>query len=131
MQTLRRGCSVNNEGTGKPDLYVTTETLKDSYENSLQAGQRFYDEKMAQAGFDNVKLGSRGVIVADDKCTANYVNAFNMEYLMLKAHKDFFFTRPEWKQPVNQYAKVAQIIFSGAIVTSQRRAHGQLTHVSA
>lgn len=131
LQTLRRGCSVNNEADGKPDLYVTTQTLWDAYEATLDAAKQHYDTNMAAAGFDNLKLGSRGVVVADDKCTASYVNAFNMRYLYFRVHKDFNFTKPVWKQPTNQPVKTTQMMVALCFLTSQRRAHGQLTAVSA
>jgi hypothetical protein len=130
MQSLRRGCSVNNNADGKPDLYVTTTALKDAFENSLQAQQRFADEDMVKAGFDNIKFGSRGVVVDDDKCTSGYVNAFNMAFVKFRAHRDKFFAGPVWKEPTNQPLKTSQIIFAGGFYTNQRRAHGQLQSVS-
>lgn len=130
MQILRRGCSVNNNVEGKPDLYVTTETLKDAFENSLQAAQRHLDPKLVAAGFDNIKMGTTAAMVADDKCPANAVNGFNFKYLYLKAHKDLFFKGPKWKEPTDQHIKTTQIESALCFLTSQRRAHGQLTNVT-
>jgi len=127
---LMRSCRVGNGVADKPDLLVTTEALKDALEVSLQASQRFANEDLVKAGFDNIKVGSRAAVVADDKCPASGLYAFNTEYLYLKAHKDFNFTPPVWKQPTNQYAKTCQIIWSGGFCTSQRRAHGVYSAVS-
>jgi len=129
MQVLRRGASVGNDAEDKPDLYLTTPTLKDAFENSLQAAQRHTDPELAKAGFDHILFGTRPV-VEDDRCTASMVVGLNMAYLYLKAHKDFHFTRPQWKQPTNMHVKSAQIEWVGAFVTSQRRANGNLTNVS-
>ncbi len=129
MQTLRRGCSVNNSVAGKPSLYVTTETLKDAFENSLQAAQRHHNADLVEAGFDNIEFG-HVPMVADDRCPASNVNGFNMEYLYLKAHRDFHFAGPVWKSPTNMHIKTSQIIWSGSFCTSQRRAQGRLTNVS-
>lgn len=130
MQILRRGCSVNNSVEGKPELYVTTETLKDAFENSLQAAQRHSNPKLVEAGFDNIKMGTTAAMVADDKCTANYVNGFNFKYLYFKVHKDLFFAGPKWKSPTDQHVKTSQIEIACSFLTSQRRAHGQLTNVT-
>jgi hypothetical protein len=130
MQVLRRGCAVGNEAGDKPDFYVTTETLKDAFENTLQAQQRYYDKGLAQAGFENVKFGARGVVVADDKAASGYVYGFNMNFIKFKVHQDYNFTRPEWKEPTNQAVKTAQMLVACCFLTSQRRAHGQLTNVS-
>lgn len=130
MQILRRGCSVNNNVEGKPDLYMTTEALKDAFENSLQAAQRHADPKLVEAGFDNIKMGTTAAMVADDKCPANSVNGLNFTYLYFKAHRDVFFSGPKWKEPTNQHVKTTQIEIACCFLTSQRRAHGQLTNVT-
>lgn len=130
MQILRRGCSVNNSADGKPDLYVTTEALKDAFENSLQAGQRHSDAKLVEAGFDNIKMGTTAAIVADDKCTADQVQGFNFKYLYFKAHKDIYFSGPKWKEPTDQHIKTTQIEIACCFLTSQRAAQGQLTNVT-
>ena len=133
MQYLRRNCKVGSGKGEKPDLYVTTEALKDAFENSLQAAQRHNDAGLTAAGFDNVLFGgnSGAPVVADDKCTASYVNGLNMNRLYLKAHKDFSLDySPQWKIPTNQYVKTTQFIFAGAFCCSERRAHGRLTSVS-
>ena len=97
---------------------------------ALQAQQRHYDEATAKAGFDGLKLGSRGTLVKDNKCPDGYVNGLNFDRLYLKAHRDKFFSGPVWKEPTNQPIKTTQIIFAGAFVTDERRAHGRLTSVT-
>jgi hypothetical protein len=132
LQLLSR-CTRVGSDNGKEiiDLIVTTATLKDSFESQLAPSQRFYDSNLAKAGFEHVNFREKCPVVVDDKATASYVQGFNMSKLILKPHKDFFFTPPKWKEPTNQYTKTCQIIFSGALVTGARRAHGQLTSVNA
>ena len=129
MQILRRGCRIGNQTEEKPDLYVTTEDLKDAYEESLNAAKRHHDDKLAAAGFENVLVGL-APMVADDRATASYVHGFNTEYLYFHVHEDFDFKDPVWLQPTDQYIKTTQSIFVGTLLTSQRRAHGRLTNVS-
>lgn len=133
MQYLRRNCKVGSGKGEKPDLYVTTEALKDAFENSMQAAQRHNDAGLTAAGFDNVLFGGNAgaPVVADDKCTASYVNGFNMNRLYLKMHKDFSLDySPQWKEPTNQKVKTTQFICSAAFCCSERRAQGRLTSVS-
>ena len=130
FQYLRRNCLVGEGPDGMPSDYITTPTIYDKFENGLQASQRFYDEEYAKAGFDGLKLGSRGTITWDNKCTSSYVHALNLNKVQLKAHKDKFFSGPVWKQPTNQAAMTTQILFAGAFGTSERRANGRLTSVS-
>lgn len=130
IQLLRRNTSVSNDPGGRPDLYITTDTLWDAFENSLQAQQRHYDEAIAKAGFDGLKIGSRGTLVSDNKCPSGYVNAFNFDRLKLKAHRDKFFAGPKWKEPTNMAVKTTQIIFSGAFTCTERRGQGRCTSVS-
>ena len=130
MQILRRGCAVNNDVEGRPDLYLTTEELKDVFENSLHAAQRHSNPKLVEAGFDNIEMGTTAAVVADDKCPAKTVIGLNFKYLYFKAHRDIFFAGPEWKKPTNQHAKTTQIEVACCFLTSQRRSHGQLTNVT-
>jgi len=132
LQELARECRVGNDNTKEViDLIVTTNTLKDAFENTLQAQQRHYDSDLVKAGFDHVNFRTATPVVVDDKSTANYVQGFNMSKLFLRPHQDFNFTPPVWKEPTNQYTKTTQIIFVGAFTTSERRAHGRMTNVSA
>lgn len=54
MQAIRRLASVGNSDAEKPDLYITTEVLKDAFEATLQAQVVRSDGNRADAGFDNV-----------------------------------------------------------------------------
>lgn len=131
LQELARSTRVGNDNTKEViDLIVTTATLKDAFEASQQPQQWHQNPELVQAGFDTVDFRTSTPIVVDDKCTDSYVNGFNMKQLKLRPHEDFFFTDPVWKEPTNQYIKTCQIIFSGAITTPARRAHGQMTNVS-
>jgi hypothetical protein len=132
LQELARNCKVGEDNSKEViDLIVTTATLKDAFENSLQAQQRHYDSDLAKAGFDTVNFRSNTPVVVDDKCTASYVHGFNTGKIHLRPHENFNFTPPKWKEPTNQYVKTCQIIWSGAFTTGERRAHGRMTNVSA
>jgi hypothetical protein len=132
LQLLARNTRVGTDNTKEViDLIVTTATLKDSFENSLQSQQRFQDAELAKAGFDTINFRTNCPIVVDDKVTAGDVHGFNMDKLFLRPHEEYNFTNPEWMRPTNQEVYTTQIIWTGAFTTSARRAHGLLTTVTA
>lgn len=132
LQQLARNTRVGSDETKSViDLIVTTATLKDSYENSLQAQQRFYDDALAAAGFDHVGFRKNCMVVVDDKVSSGDVYGFNTNKLFLRHHQDFNFSPPVWKEPTNQYVKTCQIIWVGALTSSERRAMGKLDDVTA
>lgn len=131
LQELRREASIDDNAEGKPNLYITTEVLKDSFENSLHTQARYSDVKLVNAGFDNIMFGGAPV-VTDNKQTSGYVDALNLEYLDVLTHTDYNFTKPVWSTPINQPdIKVAFIRWSGNLVCRNRRAHARASNVSA
>ena len=131
MQTIRRTAAVGQSRDSKPNLYITTDTLKDSFERTLQAQVRFEDKNLANAGFDTILFG-RVPIVSDDKQADGYCDGLNLNYLFMKTHKDYAFTRPVWERlstdkPDNLLANQR---FIGQLVTNHRKAHCRHTNLS-
>ena len=127
MQAIRRTAKVGQSKDKKPNLYITTDTLKDGFERTLQANVRFRNEKMVDAGFDNVLFGGAPV-VADDRQTSGYMDALNLSYLMLKTHSKYQFTKPEWEYSKDQPdTLVANTRWVGQLCTSHRAAHARYT----
>lgn len=132
MQSIRRTAGIGQNSKGKPNLYITTELLKDAYESTLQVQARYQDTKLAAVGFDNILFGGKPV-VADDKQTAGYMDAVNLNYLKMKSHRDYKFTKPVWRlfaesQPDTLVANTRWI---GQLVCSNRKAHCRHTNLSA
>ena len=129
MQAIRRSAQVGQSKPKKPNLYITTDTLKDGFERTLQANVRYRSEKLVDAGFDNVLFGG-APIVADDRQTEGYVDALNLDYLMLKTHNKYQFTRPEWEYSKDQPdTLVANTRWVGQLCTSHRAAHARFTNL--
>jgi hypothetical protein len=131
MQSIRRGASVGQNKEDKPNLYITTEVLKDGYESTLQVQARYQDTKLASAGFENILFG--GVpVVADDKQGAGTCDGLNLRFLKIKSHRDYAFTKPVWT--VFNQAKpdklVANTRWIGQLVCSNRKAHCRHTNMT-
>lgn len=127
MQEIRRTAKVGQSKNKKPNLYITTDTLKDGFERTLQANVRFRDVKLVDAGFDNVLFGG-APIVADDRQASGYMDALNLNFLSLKTHQDYQFTRPVWEYDKEQPdTMVANTRWIGQLITSHRAAHARYT----
>ncbi len=130
LQTMRRTPNIGQNRMDKPNLYITTDTLKDGFERVLQVQARYADTDLVNAGFANVMFDSAPV-VADDKQTSGYCDGLNLNYLAVKTHKDFKFTAPKWEydkeQPDNWVANVRWI---GQLVCRHRKAQVRHTNLS-
>jgi hypothetical protein len=130
MQGFRRLAGTDVTEESKPDLYISTEVLKDAFENSLQAQQRFQSGALIRAGFENV-LFKGSPVVADGKCADKSIYALNTRFLDVKTHTKRNFTKPEWKSPVRQPdLATANIRWAGQLVCSNRAAHALATNVT-
>jgi hypothetical protein len=123
MQKIRRAARIDDNSDGVPNLYITTDTLKDGFERTLQTQARYSDVRLVNAGFDNILFGGAPV-VADNKQTAGYCDAINLNFMDILTHQDYNFTKPEWAAPIDQPdTKVAFIRWSGNLVCRNRKAH--------
>lgn len=131
MQKIRRAASIDDNSAGKPNLYMTTEDLKDAFEASLQVQARYSDVKLVDAGFDNILFGGMPV-VSDNKQSAGIVDALNTRFLDVETHKDYNFTKPVWSSPIDQPdTKVSFIKWSGQLICRNRAAHARHTNLTA
>ena len=132
LQKLWRTPAIGQHRKKRPNLGLTTEVLKDGYERTLQTQQRFSDQKLVEAGFDNI-LHKSAPIIADDNVPSGYIYCLNTNYLALKAHKDYNFTKPEWiakkesGQPDHIYINTRWV---GQLVCTHRKAHVLATGVT-
>lgn len=130
MQELRRTATVDIDTGGEPDLYLTTDILKDAFARTIQAQVRYTSKDLADAGFSNVLF--EGVpVVSDHRQTAGYVDAFNTQYLDIYTHSRRNFTKPEWKSPIQQPdTATANIRWAGQFVCKRRDAHARAVQVT-
>ena len=78
-----------------PNFIVTTPTLRDGYERSLHPQQRYTESKMVEAGWKNI-LHKGAPMVGDPYVASGVLYALNLNFLELRSHKDYQFTKPVW-----------------------------------
>ena len=123
LQKMRRTPNIGQNDTDKPNLYITTDLLKDGFERTLHVQARYKDVDMADAGFENVLFKGQPV-VADDRQAAGYCDGLNTRYPRLRAHQAYNFTPPVWKANNDQPdVWTADQRFVGQLTTNHRKAH--------
>jgi hypothetical protein len=78
-------------GTDRPDLIVTDNTTWLAYLKSLQAIQRITNDKMAQAGFTNLKYMDADVVLDGGQggnCPADHMYFLNSDYIHYRPHSE-------------------------------------------
>jgi hypothetical protein len=126
LQYLEGLCTINND---KPTIYVTNQTIYNKVYNQFQPQQRFQDEDVANAGFTSILFNGKPIVV-DYHSPSGYFWALNENYLDLYHHKDEDFRLEPFRKPVNQNGSFAQIFWTGAFTTSNRRMNGVLTSIA-
>ena len=137
---LRRIYNYCSRGSGgSPNVGVFDQVTFETYENALDDKVRYTDTKMADMGFDNIKLRGATCIwdeivpdvdsgtTAITKGTAFLLNT-NFYHLIIDSETDVVTT--PFVEPENQTAKTAKILFMGNAAVSNIRKHGVLYGIS-
>ena len=115
-------------GADRPDLIVADNVYFEYYWSSLQANQRFSNEKMAAAGFDNLKFMGADVVfdggVGGD-APASHMYFINSDYLFYRPHRDRNMVPLDPDRfSTNQDAMVKLIGWAGNMTTSNASLQG-------
>ena len=114
-------------GTDMPDLIVADNTYWRLYLESLQGIQRITNDKLAQAGFMNLKyMNSDVVFDSDGGASANHMWFINSNYLFYRPHTDRDMIHLKDKTSVDQDALVAPIVWAGNMTLSNGALQGLL-----
>jgi hypothetical protein len=127
LQTQHTILTKNNKG---PTVAIGTRTVYNNYYGLLQPQQRFQDSETAKGGFTSLMFNGIPVI-AGSKVPANALYFLNEEFLHFVVHSERDMKFTGWKEPINQDVTVAQILFMGALATTNRRMHGKFTALTA
>lgn len=138
--SLRRMYNFCSRGSGgSPDLVVADQVTYETYENALDTQVRYMNTKMADMGFDTIKL--RGATMIWDESvpdvytgtaaitlgTAFFLNT-NFYKLVIDSETDIVTT--PFIEPENQTAKTAKILFMGNSGVSNMRKLGVCLDIS-
>lgn len=142
---LRRMYNACSKGSGgSPNLVVADQITYETYENSQNVKMRYVDSKMADLGFDSIKLKGASVIwdeqvpsldtgdlasaaAATFTGTAFMINT-NFYNLIIDSETDIITT--PFVEPENQTVKTAKILFMGNAAVNNMRKHGVIYAVS-
>ncbi len=128
MRTLYNTCT--DEGQDAPDFAITTQSVFEFYEKSLQTQQRFTDSETLDGGFQNLKFKGM-TLTFDSNVTSGEMYMINSNWIKLFVHKDADLEISPFVVPANQDAKVAKVLFMGNVGVLQSRRHGKLVSITA
>jgi hypothetical protein len=121
MTRMYGACTVDND---QPDLIVTTQTMFDAYESSLQANKRWAgDSTLADAGFQTLRFKGATVVV-DSHCPAGQMYFLNTKYLDFKVHSKRNFAFDPFKRQEGNDVMQARIFWMGQLTSSNCRMQG-------
>jgi hypothetical protein len=124
---------------GAPDLGLADQVSFETYENALDTQVRYTDTKMADMGFDSIKL--RGATILWDEqvpdlytgtvaITKGNISLFNTEFFKLIIDSETDIVTTPFVTPENQTVSTAKILFMGNTVVTNLRKHGVLYGIS-
>lgn len=125
MRTMYNDCSKGYK-KDHPDLILTDQDEYEAYEAKLQPDMRFSDNKLADAGFENLKFKGSSMVF-DEVANAGVMYFLNTAKMGIRVHRDAKFTVTEEQKPVDQDAFVKQILWMGNLVTKNASRLGKLT----
>ncbi len=125
MRTMLNTIS-NNKGSARSDIIVTGQTPFEYYEDSVTEQKRIVNQKLGDAGFENIQFKSVPMIWSSE-CANTRMYFLNTKHLWFVYDPMMFFDMTEWKPIPDQVNdKAAQIVTAGELITNRRRAHGVL-----
>ena len=133
LRLISNQASQGSEGAdSSPNLYVTTRSIHESYEASLQPQARYQMSNMAADGGINTLTFRGQPFIWSDYCTSSTVYVLNLNHLYLFVHEDAKFqpSGEGLQKPINQNSGVDQMFFMGNMLCDNRRKQGKLTGVT-
>jgi hypothetical protein len=140
LKRLYNFCSKGSGGS--PDLVLGDQISFETYESSLDSKTRYLDTKMADMGFDTVKLKGAtfiwdeqvpGIDTGDIPGATNFTGTvfmLNTKFYKLIIDSQTDIVTTPFVEPENQTVKTAKILFMGQAGVSNLRKHGVLYAIS-
>ena len=133
MQKIFREVGMGDHAWALPNFVATTALLRDGLEQSLHPQQIYHNEKMVEAGWENI-THKGAPVVADPGITAGELMALNLQYLSLRSHTAYNFTTPVWekKSVLGKPDDItANTRWVGNLYCSNRKMHVKHTNLTA
>lgn len=122
MESWKYAFRTAKNGSDRPDIFVTTDQILDWYDDECIDIKAIVNKSLGDVGFEN--LVWRGIpIITSPDCKSGSLYMLNTKYLNWVAQAGANFDMTEWKQAPNTLDRYAQIVVSGNLVTSRRKAH--------
>jgi len=133
LKRLYNHCSKGSGGS--PNLFLFDQVSYETYENSLDDKVRYLDTKMADQGFDAIRLRGATCIWdevvpnldvgnTDQPLTSGTVFALNTNHYELVIDSETDFVTTPFVTPENQTAKTAKVLFMANTVCNNLRKLG-------
>jgi len=134
--TITKQIGTQTVGKDKPTLIISNQGCLDKAKTLFQPQQRFQDDGLLKAGFDNILMDGipwtvdshapgSGYGTAD-----NYIIFANERYLFFYIHPDRDFKRDPIQKPINQDAYIGHVYYAGAFACNNRRMQGAMTTIN-
>lgn len=130
MRALYNTLLNQSSSDGVPDFVITTQSVLEFYEATLQPQQRFTDEKKANIGFQTLQYKAAPMTFGSN-VPSGQLYMLRSENLWLTCHSAAQFKTTDFVKPSNQDARTAQILLMAEVVTDNRRKLGRLTAITA
>jgi hypothetical protein len=118
-------------GSDKPSLIMVSQVVFDAYEESLTQQKRFgaSDKSLADSGFSNLLYRGVPVVVDSEleESASGKMFMINEKYLQFRHHRKRNFSFEGFQKPINQDARVAKVLWLGALTCSNPRMQGMLS----
>ena len=134
LRRMNNYCSRG--GGGQPNLAIGDQITYETYENALDVNVRFTNTKLADMGFDNVKIRGSALVwdemvpgldtgdVAGASGMTGTVFFVNTKFMKLVIDSQTDVVTTPFIEPENQTAKTAKILFMGNLASNNQRKHG-------
>jgi len=120
LSSLYNNCS---EGNDQPDKIFTTLTLFTELQDILE-GTGYQRLTSNRVPFNSNPAFRNAVINYDRDCTSQHMYLLNSKYMKLKVQAGLNFAKTPFKEPFNQFAKVAFVVVGVQLTTNNPRRCG-------
>lgn len=130
MQRMMNDCAMGR-GTMQPELLLTTQTIYEQYESQMAPYMRYTIASEGNAVFQSDSLMFRKArMIWDHAATSGVMYFLNSKVITFVVMEGRDFKVRAFQEPNDQDAKVALILWMGALIANNCRHLGKLTGIS-